>query len=48
MKEDDLIAEICNELGWDVDEDRLEAEVQRVTVWDDRVEVETRAAEKTA
>ncbi len=48
VKEDDLIAEICNELGWDVDEDRLEAEVQRVTVWDDRVEVETRAAEKTA
>ena len=48
VKEEDLIAEICNALRWPVDEDRLAAEIQRVDVYDDRVEVETRAAEKTA
>ena len=39
IKEDDLIAEICNELGWGIDLDRMEREVQKVLVYDDRVDV---------
>ena len=44
IKEDDLIAEICNVLGWSVDETKMEAEIRRVDVYDDRIEVETRNA----
>ena len=46
VKEEGLIVEICNELRWPVDEDRMAEEVQRVDVYANQVEV-TVAAEKT-
>ncbi len=46
IKEEDLIAEICNALGWAMDEERMEAEIQRVDVYADRIEVETRATQE--
>ena len=40
IKEDDLLAEICFEMGWDeFGEGRFEAEVERVLVNADGVEI---------
>ena len=48
VKEDDLIAEICNVLGWTVDEYRMEREIERVDVFDDRIEIKLAALEESA
>ena len=48
VKEDDLIAEICNVLGWTVDEYRMEREIERVDVLDDRIEIKLAALEESA
>ena len=44
MKEDDLMEEILEQLGWDeMDDERFEENVSQVLVFDDRVEVEMKA-----
>ena len=45
IKEDELIDEVCAVLGWnEMDAERFEAEVERVAVFDDRIEVERKEA----
>ena len=49
VKEDDLMEEVLMELGWvEMDEARFEAEVERISVFDDRVEVEKKTMEQSA
>ena len=45
VKEDELVAQICAALGWkELDEERFEAEVERVLVNDEGVRIELKEA----